>query len=175
MYEEVTIIKKFKEKQSSETEQKSQPLPPEKPPKAKLGISELNYAVRNALSGMAQCCAMPDKVMRFLKKVYNPFGIEILPYDKNGYNNYYTVTQIARLLDIYSDSGRPHGHAVSSIITKLGKLDSNAIAIPYGLVGVSLRYDKSTIKAVWNWVKDNNFPETIPHLYFEYHVWYKGN
>jgi Rha family phage regulatory protein len=135
-------------------------------------LNEFNYAVRNVLNGMSYCCSQPSRVMNFLQGVYEPLGVEVLPYYEDDYHGYYTATEIARMIGLYSDTGRPHGHAVSAIISKLGKWAHHAIVIPYGVVGAVLRYDWSIVERVRAWVKENNDPGEIPHLDFFYHVYY---
>jgi hypothetical protein len=109
--------------------------------------------------------------MGFLRGVYEPLGIAVR---ENGDDrDYYSVTIIAKALGIYSETGRPHGHAVSAIIAKLGDLAHHAIAIPYGLVGVTFKYDYSVAERVENWIALNGKPHLIPHLDFDYHVYYR--
>ena len=134
-------------------------------------LSEFNSAVRNVLSGMSYCCTQPFRVMRFLQGVYEPLGIEVC--DENDYPHFYSVTTIARLFNMYSETGRPHGHAVSAIISKLGNIADHAICIPYGLVGMAIRYDWSVVEKVREWLAENNNPRDIPYLDFCYHIYYE--
>jgi len=138
--------------------------------RAKPHLGEFNCAVRNVLSGMAYCFTAPARVMGFLRKAYEPFGIEVVT--EGAGRSFYTVTQIAGMLGIYSERGRPHGHAISAIITKLDFPADHAIAIPYGLVGVSIQYDRRVVKAVAGWIHRNGFPAEVPHSGFEYHLCY---
>lgn len=135
-------------------------------------LGEFNSAVKNILNGMVQCLTPPKRVMEFLRNTYKPFGIEVAQYDKDTWRDYYTVTEIAKKLEIYSEIGKPHGHAVSAIISKIENAEQNAIAVPYGLVGVSLRYNKRIVKAVWDWIIDNGYPDEIPYQNFNYHIYY---
>ena len=82
------------------------------------------------------------------------------------------MTEIAAKIGIYSDTGRPHGHAVSAIISKLDNHASHALVIPYGLVGITIRYDSFIIEAVWKWFMENKFPSTVPYLDFDYHIYF---
>jgi len=138
---------------------------------AKPRLSEFNSAVRNVLNGMSYCSAEPKRVMDFLSGVYEPIGIEV----KVGYDfmEYFSATDIAILLSVYSETGNPHAHAVAAIISKLGNWGHHAIAVPYGLVGVSIHYDWSVINRVRKWIADNNNPNDIPHHNFFYHVCYE--
>ena len=103
-------------------------------------LSEFNSAVRNVLGGMSYCYTKPSRVMDFLHGVYEPLGIEVAT-DTVTDGHYFSATDIARFLSIYSDTGRPHGHAVSAIISKFDIPAHHAIIVPYGLVGVMVRYD----------------------------------
>ena len=133
-------------------------------------LNEFNSAVRTVLSGMSYCRTRPNRVMDFLRGVYEPLGIEVeAECDDFGY---YSATEIAEILGLYSDTGRPHGHAVSAIISKLDISADHAIVVPYGLVGVAMRYDWSVIEAVLNWIVDNDQITDVPHLDFCYHVYY---
>jgi hypothetical protein len=73
---------------------------------------------------------------------------------------------------VYSDTGRPHGHAVSAIISKLDNHARHAMVIPYGLVGATFRYDSFIVEAVRNWLADNKFPNLVHYLDFDYHIYY---
>ena len=134
-------------------------------------LSEFNSAVKNVLNGMSQAYTAPDDVMKFLRGVYEPLGIAVA---EDGYTPcFYTVTDIAQVNGIYSENGNPHGHAVSAIISKLNIDKSQMVVVPYGLVGVTYRYDIDVMCAVGDWVKKQSYPNEIPHLNFNYHVCYK--
>lgn len=142
--------------------------------RSKPRLSEFNGAVKNVLNGMAQCYTPPKQVMNFLSGVYEPLGIEVMDETSNiDGTEYYSATAIAEMFDIYSRSGRPHAHAVSAIISKFDNWAGHAIAVPYGLVGVTIRYDWSVVNAIRNWLSDNNYLSTVPYLNFEYHIFAK--
>ena len=119
------------------------------------GLSEFNSAVKNVLDGMSYAGVLPSRVMGFLRGVYEPLGIEVLT-GGDGYD-YQTATEIARKLKIYSETGRPHGHAVSAIIADLNVPAGHMVIVPYGLVGVTARYDSFVSKAVWEWIINPSF------------------
>jgi len=133
-------------------------------------LSEFNSAVRNVLDGMSYSQTEPKRVMNFLRGVYEPLGIGVR--EDGGERGFFNVTVIARTLGIYSDTGKPHGHAVSAIIEKLGIHEHHSIVVPYGLVGFSFRYDVEVAKAVQEWLAYSNYPHVIPHLDFNYHIYY---
>ena len=135
-------------------------------------LSEFNSAVKNVLNGMSQAYVAPDGVMKFLRGVYEPLGIEVS--ETGGTPCFYSATDIAQVNGIYSESGRPHSHAVAAIISKLNINESQMVVIPYGLVGVTYRYDIDVMCAVGDWVRNNGYPLDIPYLDFDYHVRYKN-
>ena len=136
-------------------------------------LSEFNRAVRNVLNGMSYCCTEPNRVMTFLSGVYEPLGIEVIPFHETDYFGYLTVTEIAEVLGVYSESGRPHGHAVSAIVSKIENHAHHAVVVPYGLVGVTVRYDTQIVESVVNWLIANDLPSEIPYEGFDYHVIYR--
>ena len=137
---------------------------------AKPRLSEFNSAVRNVLSGMSYSLTKPGRVMSFLRGVYEPLGIKVQNERDNAH--YFSATVIAKCLGIYSETGRPHGHAVSAIISKLENWPRYAIAIPYGLVGMMIRYNWKVVEKVVGWIKENNKPHDIAYLDFSYHIYY---
>jgi len=160
-------VAKFSEYEAAEREA-------EKKFNAKTRLSEFNSAVKNVLNGMAQSYAKPEQVMDFLAGVYEPLGIKVMDENSNfNGKEYYSATSIAKMFGILSHSGRPHAHAVAAIITKIDNWAEHAIAIPYGLIGVMIRYDMSVVNAVQDWLKSYNYPNTVPYLNFEYHIYSK--
>jgi Rha family phage regulatory protein len=134
-------------------------------------LAEFNYAVRNVLNGMTYTYAEPHKIMSFLNGVYQPLGVKVL--QEGDGSGYYSATEIARLYNIFSATGRPHSHAVAAIISKLDfPIEGHAAVVPYNLVGFSVRYDATIAYAVYEWLNENNFPNKIPYLDFDYHICY---
>jgi len=135
-------------------------------------LKTFNAAVRNVLSGLKASYATSDEVMDFLQGAYKPFGIEVASVKSK---HFLSATDIARICGIHSITGRPHGHAVAAIIDRLNIEPDHIAIIPYGLVGVSVRYDDYVLDAVYDWIEDNNHPHEIPHLYFNYHIYYNSH
>ena len=133
-------------------------------------LGEFNSAVKNILGGMSYALSAPSKVMKFLRGVYEPLGIEV--NTEGDYYGYFSATEIASLLGIYSSTNRPHGHAVSAIISKIENYGLHTMMIPYGLVGVTFRYDNYILEGVRDWIADNNNPSEVPHQGFNYHIYY---
>ena len=137
---------------------------------AKPRLSEFNSAVKTVLGGMAYCHMTPYHVMDFLHDVYRPLGIEVEA--DCDYLGYYSATEIAEITGVYSETGRPHSHAVAAIISKLDNLAGHTMAVPYGMVGVMLRYDSHVVDAVDDWLESNGYPRTVSYLDFQYHIHY---
>ena len=139
---------------------------------AKPKLSEFNGAARIVLNGLSQCYATSDTVMKFLRGVYEPLGIKVLPHGYDDYLIYFTATEIAEMLGIYSETGNPHGRAVSAVISKIPDANRHSVVMPYGLSGMSMRYDFRVIEMVRRWLEENDSPREIPHNGFEYHIYY---
>jgi Rha family phage regulatory protein len=135
-------------------------------------LAVFNTAVRNVLGGMSYSDASPKAVMDFLRGAYKPFGITVS--ESGDSNRYFSASVIACALRVYSNSGRPHSHAISAIIEKLNFDTAEHIeVVPYGLVGFSMRYDEYVAQSVADWIELRGYPRTIPHNGIEYHVHYK--
>ncbi|MDR1246716.1 MAG: Rha family transcriptional regulator [Clostridiales Family XIII bacterium] len=132
-------------------------------------LKAFNKAVKNVLTGYANNRATYEDVMDFLRAAYKPFGIEVAGCEGK-YK--WTATEIAAHLGIYSASGLPHGHAVAAIIEKLSLGLGHIAALPYGMVGVTIRYDDYVPDAVDKWLESQGFPRDISHLDFEYHIYF---
>jgi Rha family phage regulatory protein len=158
----IAYVKRFNELERAEFERQA----------ATPRLKVFNTAVRNVLGGFAYTRSSPDRVMNFLRGAYAPFGISVAAHSAS--DNYMTATDIAAMLGIFSESGRPHGHAVSAIIEKLGVTPEHIEIVPYGLIGIFLRYDSEVLEAVDDWIVENNYPGEVPHLGFEYHIYYEN-
>ncbi|GHV10099.1 hypothetical protein FACS1894217_15350 [Clostridia bacterium] len=132
-------------------------------------LQAFNKAVKTVLKEYACGDATHEEIMAFLRDAYRPFGIAVQSYEGK---YHWTATDIAAVLKVLSDSGRPHGHAIGAIIEKLRIADEHVAVVPYGMVGVTFRYDDYVLGAVADWLIENELPYHIPHLYFEYHIHY---
>ena len=155
-------VTKFNEMEAAErAELESKAITPQ--------LRVFNTAVKNVLAGYTNTYASADEIMDFLQGAYKPFGVEVI---KESGKYYLSATSIAWLCDIYSETGRPHSRAVAAIIDKLNIAPEHKAILPYGLVGISMRYDNHVLLAVRDWLAENNNPHDIPYLNFEYHIYY---
>jgi Rha family phage regulatory protein len=132
-------------------------------------LQAFNRAVKTVLKEYACGNATHEEIIAFLRDAYRPFGIAVQSYEGK---YHWTATDIAAVLKVLSDSGRPHSHAIGAIIEKQRIADEHIAVVPYGMVGVTFRYDDYVLGAVADWLIDNELPYHIPHLYFEYHIHY---
>lgn len=136
-------------------------------------LAAFNTAVRCVLSAMNDSDAPPKAVLDFLRSAYKPFGIPVSDFGGNG--NYYSASVIARVLNLYSCSGRPHAQAAAAIIEKLRfNPEEHMEIVPYGLVGFSVRYDDFVIELAAEWLERHDYPRDIPRNGIEFHVYYEN-
>lgn len=83
---------------------------------------------------------------------------------KNTATAMYDLTTIAKHLGVLSKSGKPHGRAIGSIISKLTLEDGEYAVTPYhngNHDGVSMQYTESVERKVAEWLIENNYPASI--------------
>ena len=134
-----------------------------------LQLRAFNTAVRSVLNAFSRAYASAEETLSFMRGAYKQIGVNIDPVAGK---HRLTATKIAEYNGILSETGRPHAHAVASIIERLNIAPEHISVIPYGLVGVAVRYDCYVLKAVREWIKRNDLPREIPHLDFYYHIYY---
>jgi hypothetical protein len=45
--------------------------------------------------------------------------------------------------------------------------------VPYGVVGVSIKYSYAVAGKVREWIDANNYPRDVAYLDFRYHIYYR--
>ena len=158
-------VAKFNEMEAAERAEMESQLARAATPHLKV----FNTAVRNVLNGYANTCASYEEIMDFLRGAYKPFGIDVI---RESGKHCLTATDIAAMCGILSETGRPHALAAAAIIGKLDIAHEHMAVIPYGMVGISMRYDVYVLDEVRRFITDNDLPRHIPHLDFEYHIYY---
>jgi Rha family phage regulatory protein len=138
-------------------------------------LGEFNTAARLIVSAMHEAYAPPNKIVKFLKGVYEPFGISIITDGITAGKYVRTSLQIARILGILSLNGNPHYLAVSHIISLLDVDRSHMIFVPvqYGnRTGISVRYDDYVVKSVNEWLIEHDYPTEIMKGNRTFRIWY---
>ncbi|MDR0862295.1 MAG: Rha family transcriptional regulator [Oscillospiraceae bacterium] len=129
-------------------------------------LGEFNATARIVVRALKNASAPPERILEFLKNVYEPLGITVL-IDTIGdvSPRMYTAYQIAQLLGIFSLSGKPHSQAVSCILNDYICIDEcrkSVVTVNYGdHIGVSVRYDGSAIDAVCEWLANMGYPGNV--------------
>ena len=133
-------------------------------PVPKLG--EYNACARIFIRALQDIGATPERIIDFLKSIYEPFGITVADgAATEAVPRTYTAKQIAERLGINSLSGKPHPQAVSCILNEnllINETHKSAITIDCGNhIGVSVRYDDYAIKSLEDWIIEYDFPEEV--------------
>jgi Rha family phage regulatory protein len=129
-------------------------------------LGEYNACARIIVRALRNSGAASERIVGFLKNIYEPLGIEVAADDDaDGAPRIYTAKQIARMYGVYSHNGNPHYQAVSCIINEnllIGENHKTVTATDYGNhVGISVRYDEYAARAVGEWLCDNGYPAEI--------------
>ena len=162
---------KFDEAESEESEPvESKPLPPQ--------LGEYNAATRIIVSAMKRRCISDDRIMEFVKGVYEPLGFTIISDEELSQTpTMYTAEQIAYKLGMYSMYGNPHSQAVSCLLNEVLCIHfehKKVITSDYGThIGISVRYDVHAVNAVIDWLMINNRPGEIDGYWRTYYVRYR--
>jgi hypothetical protein len=139
-------------------------------------LGEYNACARIIVPALRNLGATSERIIGFLKGVYEPLGISVAADDLAAAPQTYTARQIAKMHGVYSHSGNLHAQAVSCIINEnllLGAKHKTVITREYGnYTGVSVRYDEYAAQAVEDWIIENGCPGEIYGFQRTYHVLY---
>jgi Rha family phage regulatory protein len=170
----VTYVTKFNAMEASERAElearSAMPIP---------RLGEYNAAARLIVRALQNIGAVPERIIRFIKGLYEPLGFTVAAEDEiAALTEMFTAKDIAEIFGIYSRSGKPHNQAVACILNEIlfiGGGHKSAVTVDYGgAIGVCVRYDEHALYAVENWLVDNKFPSEIDGLDRTYHVVYKA-
>jgi len=129
-------------------------------------LGEYNACARIIVRAMQCYGATPERIIVFLKGIYEPLGICVTDdNDSETMQRMYTAKEIAETLGIYSLTGNPHSQAVSCIINEnlcISDEHINVTTFKYGnRVGVSVRYDEYAAKSVNDWIIEYGYPDEV--------------
>jgi Rha family phage regulatory protein len=149
-----------------------------KKPVSRLG--EYNACARIIVPALRNLGATAERIMSFLKGVYEPLGINVAT--DGGFADApqsYTAKQIAQKCGMYSFSGNLHSQAVSCVLNEnllIGVKHKTVITSNYGNhIGLSVRYDEYALQAVISWLSENGYPGEIYGFERTFYVRYKSN
>lgn len=109
------------------------------------------------------------------KTLFAKAGINI-PIEIEAEERYYDTKQIGYILGIYSKAGKPAFGAVGEIIKQLDIRENEKKAVwesNGAWQGTVIKYTRSVIDKVEQWIKDNGKPIDIPSKNKTFHVVYK--
>ncbi len=168
-------VTKFREMETTEREQiESQAV------KNAPNLGEYNAAARIIVRALQNMGANSERIVGFLKDLYEPFGISVITDDEfSDVPRMYAAKQIAKMCGVYSCTGNPHSLAVSCILNEnilIGEEHKIVTAADYGNhISVSVRYDEYAVEAVGEWLTENNYPNEIYGFDRTYYALYDNN
>ena len=141
-------------------------------------LGEYNKTANMIVHFMRKIGATPMRILSFLKKFYEPLGIEVEDEVFPDTSHLYTAKKIATKLGIYSLYGKPHAHAVSCILNENMRIgDEHRTVLTAGFddfIVVSVRYDDYAVEALRNWLKANGYPGVVDGFYRNYYIRHRG-
>ena len=142
-------------------------------------LGEYNATTRIIVRSLQNLGMTPDRIITFIKSVYEPLGFTVAENDEIArIPQMYTAKQIAAMLGVYSINGNPHYQAVSCILNENLLIEpehKDVITTNYGnRISMNIRYDKSAVSAVENWLFKTEFPNEIYGFERTYHVLYRA-
>jgi len=140
-------------------------------------LGEYNAAARIIVRALQNMGAASERIVEFLKGLYEPFGISVTADDEfSDVPQTYTAKQIAKMYGVYSLTGNPHYQAVACILNEnifIGEEHKTVVTSDYGNhIGVSVRYDEHAAKAVGEWLAETGCPKEIYGFDRTYYVIY---
>ena len=140
-------------------------------------LGEFNACSRIIVRALRDMGATSEQIVRFLKGVYEPFGIAVAEDDEiNNTPKMYTAKQIAKKLGVYSVNGNPHYQAIACILNEnmfIGDNHKTVTTQDYGNhVGVCVRYDDYAVQSVKDWLVEYGLPNEIYGFGRTYQVLY---
>ena len=106
----------------------------------------------------------PEYQALALGDLYTDDGIHLPRIALQGAKVTYDKGTIAKMLGVYSRSGKPHALAIGGVISKLDVVPDEMETVPFhrnGHDGTDCQYTESVIEKVKNWLQLNNYPSTI--------------
>jgi len=140
-------------------------------------LGEYNACARIIVRALQNMGATAERIVGFLKGVYEPLGITVADDDEiDDAPQMYTAKQIAKMHGVYSVNGNLHPQAVACILNEnlfVGDKHKTVVTADYGdHIGVSVRYDEYAAQAVEDWIIEHGCPSEIYGFERTYHVLY---
>jgi len=127
-------------------------------------VDTINSLAQTLLPVYSAAGMKPQFQLMALKQLYGKANLELptegVTFDKELFD----TMKIASRLGILSTNGKPHGHAVHAILSKISISESERELVPYtrnGHSGTMYQYTESVVEKVRKWLMENGYPETV--------------
>mgnify|MGYP000978759224 CR=1 FL=1 len=127
-------------------------------------VDTINSLAQTLLPVYSAAGMKPQFQLMALKQLYGKANLELptegVTFDKELFD----TMKIASRLGILSTNGKPHGHAVHAILSKIKISENERELVPYtrnGHSGTMYQYTESVVEKVRKWLMENGYPETV--------------
>lgn len=141
------------------------PQSPKVPP-----LSSVNMMVKNVKDTLDKAKVEPLYIAAEVKRLYTDLGYEVkapLLTDKENMPKLYDNTEMAKELEVYSTSGKPHSQAMGAILKQLYIPESDIVTTAFSRNGhddVTIQYKPSVFENVRLWLAENGYPTKISYV-----------
>ena len=141
-------------------------------------LSSTNNAAKIIGNTLKEAGMPPQFIALNLQRIYQPMGIDISLDGITTEKKSFDATTIAERIGLFSKSGKPHGHAVSAIISYLNISEDEKVLVPFqnqnsGHSGSTVQYAESVIRKAWLWLKVRGCPTSISYNGKNYALFYR--
>lgn len=136
------------------------------PQKKEPKLGEINSAARILLKTLTDAGMPPQYRAVALQGIYRPAGIDIPLIGITMPERYYSPTEIAEKLGIYSGNGKPHGQAVAALISTFELEENDRVLAPFqnqnsGHTSQNWQYSERVVGMVKEWITKHGMPNKI--------------
>jgi len=127
-------------------------------------LTILNETAKIMLPVFDEAGLKPEYKALALKQIYRKAGIDLPIEGLKAEREIFDLTSIAAEVGIYSNNDKPHGQAISAIVSQLDIADNEKEVVNFeknGHMGTTVQYTRSVIDKVKQWIADNGYPAEI--------------
>ena len=138
-------------------------------------IEALNEMVKLVMPVLERAGMAPEYQALAMKQIYRKAGVELPVESLKSERSLYDIGTLAKQAGVFSTAGKPHVQAVGCILRKLEIPDSEKELVSFeknGHMGTTYQYTAKVADMVKNWLKEQEFPETISENGKNYKVSY---
>lgn len=130
-------------------------------------LADVNILVQSLMPAYKEAGMTPQFQLLAVKQLYARAGMDIPVGDMKYDRQLFDPAAIAAKLGVLSTAGKPHGQAVSAIISRLGLSPDEKELVPYtrnGHSGTCYQYVAGVVDKVSAWLVENDYPASIESL-----------